>query len=327
MDKEARGLEQTQLFEKVRSRIRRLGLAKRTESAYIGWIRRFMFANDRVHPRNLGRRDVEKFLTTIAVRDRVTPSTQNQALSALLFLYREILHVDISWLQDVKRAKMRERLPVILSRDEIQSIFVELSGNHWLIANLLYGTGMRLLEVLRLRVKDLDFDRNEIVVREGKGGKDRRTLFPMSLHDPLRAQLREAYRIHQRDLISGFGHVWLPDALERKYINASHEWQWQYVFPSKQRSEDPRGGATRRHHLNESSMQKAMRRAVKQADIAKNATCHTLRHSFATHLLESGADIRTVQELLGHADVATTMIYTHVLNRGGQGVLSPFDDL
>jgi integron integrase len=307
--------------------MRRLGMAKRTELAYVGWVRRFILANRRIHPRNLGKREVEAFLTDLAVRHRVAPSTQNQALSALLFLYKEILGIELAWLQDVKRAKQRERIPVVLTREEVHALLLELEGIHWLTASLLYGTGMRLLECLRLRVKDLDFTRQEIVVRSGKGGKDRRTLFPSVLHEPVRNQLAESYRVHQRDLAAGFGQVWLPDALHRKYTGAARAWVWQYVFPAKSRSEDPRAGITRRHHLSESALQKAVKRAVNRAEIHKHATCHTLRHSFATHLLERGYDIRTVQELLGHSDVATTQIYTHVLGRGANAVISPLDNL
>jgi integron integrase len=283
--------------------------------------------NAGVHPRHLGKAEVEAFLTKLAVRDKVAPSTQNQALSALLFLYKEILRVELPWMQNVARAKSREYVPVVLSRDEVQALLAELSGVHWLTASLLYGTGMRLLECFRLRVKDLDFNRQEITVRSGKGGRERRTLFPQSLHEPMRTQLYEAKRLHERDLNAGFGRVWLPDALSRKYPHADIEWAWQYVFPSKNRSEDPRGSMVHRHHLAESGLQKAVKKAVKLARIQKLATCHTLRHSFATHLLESGYDIRTVQELLGHKDVATTQIYTHVLGRGASAVVSPLDNL
>ena len=229
-------------------------MAKRTELAYVGWIRRFILANNKRHPRDMGRQEVEAFLTRIAVRDRVAPSTQNQALAALLFLYKEVLRMEMPWLADVRRAKPRDSVPVVLSREEIQALFGELTGVHWLAANLLYGTGMRLLECLRLRVKDLDFRRYEIAVRQGKGHKERRTLFPEMLHEPLRAQLVEARRLHNHDLELGFGRVWLPDTLERKYGNAAHEWGWQYVFPSADRSEDPRSGTIRRHHINEAAM-------------------------------------------------------------------------
>ena len=313
------------LLDVVRARARRLGLAKRTEEAYVGWVRRFVVANQRRHPRSLGAPEVERFLTALAVHGRVAASTQNQALAALLFLYREVLQTDLAWMQNIQRAKRPQRVPIVLTREEVDAILTELSGVAWLAASLMYGTGLRLLECLRLRVHDLDFARSEITVRSGKGSKDRRTLLPKALHEPLREQLATAKRVHDRDLAAGFGSVWLPNALLRKYPNAKTEWQWQFVFPSRQRSADPLDGVVKRHHLHESAMQRAMTAAVRRAGIVKHATCHTLRHSFATHLLESGYDIRTVQELLGHADVSTTQIYTHVLNRGPNAVRSPLD--
>lgn len=313
------------LLDQIRARMRRLGLALRTEEAYVGWIVRFIRANGRRHPRDLGRQEVEAFLTWLAVERNVASSTQNQALAALLFLYREVLNVDLPWMDGIQRAKRPARLPVVLSRDEVAALLDELVGVRWLVASLLYGSGMRLLEGLRLRVQDLDFTRGEITVRHGKGGKDRRTMLPTSLHEALFTQLAETRRIHRRDLDAGYGAVWLPEALARKYPNAPREWRWQYVFPATQRSVDPRQNVVRRHHLHESVVQRAMRQAVRAAGIAKRASCHTLRHSFATHLLEAGYDIRTVQELLGHSDVATTQIYTHVLNRGPNAVRSPLD--
>ncbi len=309
----------------MRARIRRLGLAKRTEAAYVSWIRRFIIANGKRHPRELGRREVEAFLTQLAVRDGVAPSTQNQALSAILFLYREVLHMDLPWLQGVQRAKAAGNLPVVLTRDEVRRVLDALAGVHWLTASLLYGSGMRLMECIRLRVKDLDFARCEITVRDGKGGKDRRTLFPDSLHDPMRAQLAEAHRLHEVDLAAGHGAVWMPYALARKYPNAAREWGWQYAFPAAGRSVDPRGGVVRRHHIGEANLQRAVRKAVQQVGLTKRASCHTFRHSFATHLLERGYDIRTVQELLGHSDLSSTQIYTHVLGRGPNAVMSPLD--
>jgi integron integrase len=313
------------LLDQVRERIRRLGLAKRTEEAYVGWIRRFILANGKRHPSQMGRPEVEAFLTSLAVRDKVAASTQNQALTALLFLYREVLGIELPWMKNIRRAKRPERVPVVLSREEVGAVLGEMSGTPWLVASLLYGSGMRLLEGLRLRVKDLDFTRCEITVRNGKGGKDRRTMLPATLHEPLRMQLGEVQRVHQRDLRAGHGGVWLPDALERKYPGAAKDWRWQYVFPASQRSADPRTGAVQRHHLHETVVQRAVVKAVRVARIEKHATCHTLRHSFATHLLEDGYDIRTVQELLGHSDVRTTQIYTHVLNRGRHAVRSPLD--
>lgn len=305
--------------------MRRLGMSIRTEDAYVGWVRRFILANGKRHPRDMGAREVEAFLTDLATRGHVSASTQNQALSALLFLYREVLQLELPWLQDIRRAKRPKRLPVVLSREEVTAILSEMSGMTWLMASLLYGAGLRLMECVRLRVQDVDFARREITVRRGKGGKDRRTMLPAMSMDALQGQLAETRRVHLRDLAAGFGEVWLPDALARKYPHAVREWGWQYVFPASTRSTDPRSGITRRHHLDETVLQRAVKRAVRRARIAKPATCHTLRHSFATHLLEAGHDIRTIQELLGHKDVATTQIYTHVLNRGGHGVLSPLD--
>ncbi len=313
------------LFDLVRGRMRRLGMARRTETAYLAWIRRFILANDKQHPATMGAPEVERFLTMLALQRHVAASTQNQALAALLFLYREVLGLDLPWMENIERAKTPQRLPVVLSRDEVSMLLSNMTGVTWLLASLLYGSGVRLMECLRLRVKDLDFDRHEITVRHGKGGKDRRTMLPVTLVKALEAQLYEARRIHARDLGAGFGAVWLPGALAQKYKTADSEWGWQYVFPASQRSIDPRGGIERRHHLHESVLQRAVKAARIRAGINKPATCHTLRHSFATHLIEDGYDIRTVQELLGHKDVSTTQIYTHVLNRGGQGVLSPLD--
>ncbi|MCX7515289.1 integron integrase [Frateuria sp. STR12] len=313
------------MLDQVRGRVRRLGMARRTEEAYVGWIRRFILANGKRHPAEMGAPEIEHFLTRLAVDGGVSASTQNQALSALLFLYRQVLGVELPWLDGIERAKKPQRLPVVLTRAEVAALLGELSGTAWLMASLLYGSGLRLMECVRLRVKDLDFSRAELIVRQGKGGKDRLTMLPRSLAGPLQAQLSEASRIHQRDLEAGFGRVWLPDALASKYPNASADWGWQYVFPASVRSCDPRGGIERRHHLDESTLQRAVKRARVRAGLVKPATCHTLRHSFATHLLEAGYDLRTIQELLGHKDVATTQIYTHVLNRGGKGVLSPLD--
>lgn len=314
-----------QLLEQVRGRCRVRHYSIRTERAYLAWIWRFVRANNGLHPRHLGKGEIEAFLTRLATEGRVAASTQNQALAALLFLYREVLGIELPWMEEIRRAKRPQRLPVVLTRAEVQALLGELDGTCWLLASLLYGTGMRLMECMRLRVKDVDFARREIVIRDGKGGKDRRTMLPATLVDPLQAQLREARRVHERDLAAGLGAVWLPDALARKFLGAAREWGWQYVFPATGRSTDPRTGAIGRHHLDESVLQRAVKSAVRRAGIAKPATCHTLRHSFATHLLEDGYDIRTIQELLGHKDVSTTQVYTHVLNRGGAGVLSPLD--
>ncbi|WP_424683160.1 integron integrase [Frateuria sp. YIM B11624] len=313
------------MLDQVRQRIRRLGLARRTEEAYVGWTRRFILANDKRHPTEMGAPEIERFLTSLAVDGSVSASTQNQALSALLFLYKQVLGVELPWLDGIERAKKPQRLPVVLTRPEIAALLGELTGTPWLMASLLYGAGLRLMECVRLRVKDVDFGKGELIVRQGKGGKDRHTMLPGTLVAPLQAQMEEARRIHQRDLDAGFGRVWLPDALVRKYPRANAEWGWQYVFPASVRSCDPRDGEERRHHLDESRLQRAVKQARVRAGLAKPATCHTLRHSFATHLLEDGYDLRTIQELLGHADVSTTQIYTHVLNRGGRGVMSPLD--
>ena len=313
------------LLDEVRARMRRLGMAIRSEQAYTGWIRRFILANGKRHPKDLGAREVEAFLTGLAVHGNVAASTQNQALSALLFMYREVLGIELPWMDDIRRAKRPQRLPVVLDRSETIALLGGMDGLTGLMASILYGSGLRLMECVRLRVKDVDFARHEIIVRQGKGGKDRRTMLPGAVVEALLAQLAHARRVHDRDLRAGFGRVWMPDALARKYPNASRDWSWQYVFPASERSIDPRDGVERRHHLDEGVLQRAVKIAVRRAEIAKPATCHTLRHSFATHLLEAGHDIRTVQELLGHKDVATTQIYTHVLNRGAGGVLSPLD--
>ena len=297
----------------------------RTESAYIGWIVRFIRANGRRHPRDLGGREVEAFLSTLAVRGKVAASTQNQALSALLFLYREVLGEKLPWMEDVVRAKRPARLPTVLAGDETRRLLAAMEGRPWLIASLLYGSGMRLMEALRLRVKDVDVARGEIVVRDGKGGRDRRTVLPASLVDPLQREFERVRALHAADLREGFGRVWLPHALARKYPNADAAPGWQYVFPADRRSVDPRDGVERRHHVGDEALSRALKAAAARVGIAKPVSAHTLRHSFATHLLEAGYDIRTVQELLGHKDVATTQIYTHVLGKGANAVRSPLD--
>jgi len=319
------GERKGRLLDEVRRRLRVKHYSLRTEQAYVGWIRRFILANDKRHPRDMGAAEVEAFLTSLAVEGDVAASTQNQALSALLFLYREVLGVQLPWLDQVTRAKKPRRLPTVLERSEVQALLVGMEGRPWLLASLLYGTGMRLMECLRLRVKDVDFRSNEILIREGKGGKDRRTVLPQALVQPLEGELVRARAWHEQDLAAGFGEVWLPHALARKYPNAGREFGWQYVFPSDRRSVDPRDGIQRRHHIDESTLARALKRAARLAGIVKPISAHVLRHSFATHLLEAGYDLRTIQELLGHKDVATTQIYTHVLNRGGRGVVSPLD--
>lgn len=313
------------LLDQVRGKIRLKHYSIRTEQAYVDWIKRFVLHFDKRHPAEMGAPEVEAFLTHLAVQGRVAASTQNQAKAALLFLYREVLEQDLPWLQNIEQAKAPKRLPVVLTEAEAQAVLSRLGGTHWLVAGLLYGSGLRIMEALRLRVKDVEFARGEILVREGKGFKDRVTMLPAVLVEPLKAHLRKVRVLHEQDIEEGFGEVYLPYALDRKYPNAARDWGWQYVFPSRHRSVDPRSGVVRRHHVQEQAIQRAIRQAVRDAGIAKPATPHTLRHSFATHLLTSGYDIRTVQELLGHKDVATTMIYTHVLNRGGRGVTSPLD--
>jgi len=319
--------ETPRLLDRVHEIIRRKHYSIRTEQAYVDWIKRFILHNDKRHPAELGATEVEAFLTWLAVERDVAASTQNQAQCALLFLYREVLGVDLPWLDEVERAKRPIKLPAVLTVDEVVRILDRLKGTHRLIGRLMYGTGLRILEALRLRVKDVDFQRREVLVRDGKGAKDRITVLPRAVLRPLRAHLEEVRAIHERDLDEGFGAVWMPFALARRYPAAPREWVWQYVFPADRRSMDPRGGVVRRHHLGDQSFQRAMRQAVQDAGIHKLATPHTLRHSFATHLLESGSDIRTVQELLGHSSLSTTMIYTHVLTRGGRGVISPLDRL
>jgi integron integrase len=313
------------LLDQVRDRLRVKHYSIRTEHTYVDWIKRYILFHGKRHPKDMAARDVEAFLTHLAVHGRVAASTQNQAKSAILFLYREVLEIQLSWLDNVTQAKAPKRLPVVLTVSEVQAVLSRLTGTHALIASLLYGGGMRLMEAVRLRVKDVEFARREIVVREGKGFKDRVTMLPEAVVAPLKAHLAKVKALHDEDLAQGYGEVYLPFALDKKYPNAGREWGWQYVFPSKNFSVDPRSGKTRRHHLDEKGVQRAVKQAVRDAELTKPATPHTLRHSFATHLLQSGYDIRTIQELLGHSDVSTTMIYTHVLNKGGKGVVSPLD--
>ncbi|WP_081644610.1 integron integrase [Arenimonas oryziterrae] len=319
------GAPAPRLLEQVRRRLRVKHYSLRTEGAYLQWIRRFILASGKKHPRDMGALEVEGFLTRLATQGQVAASTQNQALSAILFLYREVLGVDLPWMDKVTRAKKPQRVPVVLSVAQTQRLLARLDGRDWLMASLLYGSGMRLMECVRLRVKDVDFARNQITVRDGKGGKDRRTVLPASLVDALQRQLAQVRLVHADDLAAGFGEVWLPHALARKYPNAPREMGWQYLFPASKRSIDPLSGLERRHHLDEKVLQRAVKSAVRATGLDQPVSCHTLRHCFATHLLEAGYDIRTVQELLGHKDVTTTQIYTHVLNRGPGGVRSPLD--
>jgi integron integrase len=311
----------------VRHAIRVRHYSIRTEEAYVGWIRRYVFYHHKRHPADLGPADISRFLTALAVERHVSAATQNQAMAALLFLYREVLGRDPGWLEDIVRARRPARLPVVLSRAEVDRLLSALRGVTWIMAALLYGSGLRLSECLRLRVKDLDFPRHEIVVREGKGGTDRATTLARALEPPLAAHLERVRLRHIADLAAGCGRVALPTALADKYPNAATEWGWQWVFPASRISVDPRSGIQRRHHVHESVLQKAVHAAARSAGIAKPVGPHTLRHCFAPHLLASGYDIHTVQELLGHRDVSTTMIYTHVLNRGGRAVESPADHL
>ena len=318
-------LPKSLLLDRIRDKIRLKHYSIRTETAYVDWVRRFVNFHHRRHPRDLGPEHVEAFLTHLAVQRNVAASTQNQAKSALLFLYKEVLGSELPWLNGVETARRPTRLPVVLNRSEVDAVLNRMHGTNGLMARLLYGSGLRLMEAARLRVKDLDLERCEILVRDGKGAKDRVTMLPSSLVDPLRAHLVLVRELHDRDIAAGLPGVYLPFALDRKYPSARLEWAWQYVFPSDRLSIDPRSGLRRRHHVDEQNVQRAMRQALRDAGVAKPATPHSLRHSFATHLLQSGYDIRTVQELLGHSDVSTTMIYTHVLNRGGRGVVSPLD--
>jgi integron integrase len=315
------------LLTLVHEVIRRKYFSRRTEQAYVHWIKRFIYFHGKRHPRDMGETEVTAFLNDLAATRNVAGGTQNQALSALLFLYKEVLGKDLAWLDGLVRAKRPPRLPTVLTRTEVEAILAQLTGVRWLIASLLYGAGLRVMECLRLRVKDVDLAYRQILVRDGKGEKDRVTMLPEKLVEPLRSHLHRVKGLHARDLKEGYGEVNMPYALARKYPRAGREWAWQFVFPSKHRSADPDDGVLRRHHLYESVPQRAVHDAVRAAGIAKHVSCHTLRHSFATHLLEAGYDIRTVQELLGHSDVSTTMIYTHVLNKGGRGVKSPLDRL
>ncbi|HDN04423.1 MAG TPA: integron integrase [Chloroflexi bacterium] len=318
-------MAQKKLLDQARDALRRNNYAYRTEQAYISWIKRYIFFHNLKHPQDLTERDIEAYLTHLAVQKKVAPSTQNQALAALQFLYREVLKITLDEEILPLPARRSKHIPVVLSRQEVKAVLAQLSGTYLLVCQLLYGCGLRVTECLTLRVQDLDFDRNEITVRSGKGNKDRRTMLPETVSHPLVRHLKEVKIAHDNALEEGYGAVALPHALGRKYSSAAQEWNWQYIFPAHKRSADPRSGEVRRHHLHPSGLRRAVRAAAQKAGITKHVTPHVFRHSFATHLLEDGYDIRTVQELLGHADVKTTMIYTHVLNKGGRGVKSPLD--
>jgi integron integrase len=312
-------------MDEVREVVRLRHLSIRTEEAYCAWIRRFILFHGKRHPGELGVAEIRQFLTHLAVNKNVAASTQNQAFNALLFLYRQVLKLELPKIDGVERARTTRHLPAVFTHGEAMSIIAHLDPTYALIGGLLYGSGLRLMEAVRLRVKDLDFERREITVREAKGERERRTMMPEKLVDPLKVHINRVRQLHEEDVRQGYGEVYLPHALERKYPKAASELGWQYVFPSTKRSFDPRSGKERRHHIAEDNVQRGVKKALQKAGVHKHAGCHTFRHSFATRLLESGYDIRTVQELLGHKDVRTTMIYTHVLNRGGLGVKSPLD--
>jgi integron integrase len=313
------------LLDKVKVRIRLKGYSIRTEKSYVSWIRRFIIFHNKRHPTELGKTEIEAFLTHLVMNLDVSSSTQNQAFNAILFLYNQVLDSEMPNNISSLRSKKPIRLPTVMTREETMKIIRSMTGTHLIMAKLMYGSGLRVIECVRLRIKDIDFQMNQIVVRDGKGKKDRITVFPDEAKFALKEHLVYVKQLHDRDLACGFGNVYLPNALARKYRNAEKQWCWQYVFPAKALSVDPRTGTKRRHHMHTSSIQRSVRSAAILSNIDKPVSCHTFRHSFATHLLEDGYDIRTVQELLGHKDVSTTMIYTHVLNRGGKGVRSPLD--
>lgn len=318
-------MPERKLLDRVSDTARLRHLSLRTEETYRNWIKRFILFHGKRHPRDLDAEAVREFLTHLAVQGRVAASTQNQAFNALLFLYRQVLKMEPPNIQGVERARQSKNLPVVFTKEEANAVIAHLKGEHRLIASLLYGSGLRIMEAVRLRVKDIDLSRHEITVRDGKGEQDRLTMLPQSLKHALTVQVEAARRLHEEDLKRGCGEVYLPYALDRKYKSAAKDLIWQYLFPADKLSVDPRSGKTRRHHVSEQNVQRAVKSALRAAGVKKNGTCHAFRHSFATHLLEDGYDIRTVQELLGHKDVRTTMIYTHVLNKGGRGVRSPLD--
>ena len=319
--------QQPKLLDRLRETLRTRHYSRRTEQTYSHWVKRFVYFHKMRHPEEMAEPEINAFLTHLAVKEKVSASTQNQALSALLFLYRHVLNREIGELRDVIRARKPKHLPVVLTKDEVKTVIGNLKGDKWLMANLMYGAGLRLMECLRLRVHDIDFASNQITVRDGKGNKDRVTMLPNVLKQPLREHLKNVRKTHRQDLTEGYGRVYMPYALASKYPNAATEWGWQFVFPQDNRFINKTTGEQGRYHVHETTVQRTVKEAVRKTDITKRASSHTFRHSFATHLLADGYDIRTVQELLGHKDVKTTMIYTHVLNRGGKGVISPADNL
>jgi len=320
-------MEQPRLLDQVRHSLRVRHYSMRTQESYIQWIKRFILYHKKRHPNEMGKIEVEDFLTHLAVNRHVSASTQNQALSAILYLYKHVLEQEIEWIENVVRAKRPKYLPTVLSASEVKSLINELDGTYKLIAQLLYGAGLRLMEVMRLRVQDINFEYRQILIRSGKGNKDRVSVLPEHVIDDLKAHILKARALHNKDLEDGFGEVYLPYALNKKYPNAGKEWRWQYIFPSTKLSIDPESGKTRRHHLYERNLTRAVKKAVNSLDINRKVSSHTFRHCFATHLLENGSDIRTVQELLGHKDVKTTQIYTHVMQKGASAVKSPLDRL
>ena len=314
------------LLDRVRWHLRVKRYSIRTEQAYLDWIRRYILFHKKRHPAEMGEDQIAEFLSHLAIDQHVAASTQNQAFSALLFLYQQVLEKKLDFITGVERVRRPPKLPVVFTRSEVRAVIAHLEGDYRVMGELLYGAGLRLMELLRLRVKDIDFGYNQIIVRESKGMRERRTVLPARLKHCLQLHLQQVRQVHRQDLARGGGAVYLPFALARKYGNASRDWRWQYVFPAPKLSADPRGGGIRRHHVGEKNLQNAVKTAVRRAGLSKAASCHTFRHSFATHLLERGTDIRAVQELLGHKDISTTMVYTHVLNKPGLGILSPLDD-
>ena len=317
----------SKLLVRLREALKSRHYSHRTEQTYVMWAKRYILFHNKRHPAEMTETEINAFLTHLAIKEKVTASTQTQALSAILFLYRHVIRREVGDLGEVIRARKPKRLPVVMTRDEVKVVLGQLAGDKWLMAGLMYGAGLRLMECLRLRVQDVDFSANQVTIRDGKGGKDRVTMLPQVVKGPLQQHLKHVRAIHERDLAEGYGRVHMPNALARKYPNAAADWRWQWVFPQERRWVDRRTGEQGRHHVHHTIVGRAVKEAVRKADLTKRAGCHTFRHSFATHLIEDGYDIRTVQELMGHKDVRTTMVYTHVLNRGGRGVTSPADTL